>query len=253
MTSFSDPIGHVASLTVEQIAHGLGGRKSPAGWMARCPSHDDSKPSLSLTERDGRILVKCHAGCAQSAVIAALKAKGLWPERKARLPRRIVAEYDYRDEDGELLYQVVRLENKQFFQRRPDPYGGWINKKGERQILYRLREVLEAPIVFVVEGEKDVETLREYGFVATMNAGGAKAPWLPQFTEALRGREVILIPDNDPPGRARVLSISQALVRNAAVVTVLVLERAKDVSEWFAQGHSELELITLVESQEVAK
>ena len=216
--------------------------------MARCPSHEDDKPSLSLTERDGRILVKCHAGCAQSAVIAALKAKGLWPERKARLPQRIIAEYDYRDEDGELLYQVVRLENKQFFQRRPDPYGGWINKKGERQILYRLREVLEAPIVFVVEGEKDVETLREHGFVATTNAGGARAPWLPQFTEALRGREVILIPDDDPPGWERGIAISRALVGQATRIIVPTLGGAKDISDWFSLGHSELELIERIEA-----
>ena len=71
------------------------------------------------------------------------------------------------------------------------------NKKGERQVLYRLREVLEAPIVFVPQGER---MLRRFAtsFVATTNAGGAKAPWLPEYTESLRGREVILLPDNDP-------------------------------------------------------
>jgi len=77
-------------------------------------------------------------------------------------------------------------------------------------------EVLQAPIVFVVEGEKDVETLRDYGFVATTNAGGAEAPWLPQFTQALRGREVILLPDNDGPGRKRVLNIARALLGKVA-------------------------------------
>ncbi len=221
--------------------------------MARCPAHDDRTPSLSLAERDGRILVKCHAGCEQAIVVAALKARGLWPDSARREHNRIVAEYDYRDESGTLLYQVVRCEPKRFFQRRPDGYGGWTNKKGERQVLYRLREVLEAPIVFLVEGEKDAETLREYGFVATTNAGGAKAPWLPEFTEALKNREVILIPDNDPPGRDRVLNIGRALIHNARSITVLVLDHAKDVTEWFQQGHSELELIALIERQEVTK
>ena len=70
-------------------------------------------------------------------------------------------------------------------------------------VLYHLREVLEAPIVFMVEGEKDVDKLREHGFAATTNAGGAKARWLPQYTEALRGREVYIIPDNDSPGWER--------------------------------------------------
>ena len=87
-----------------------------------------------------------------------------------------------------------------------------------------LPEVLEAPIVLVVEGEKDVETLREHGFVATTNAGGAKAPWLPEFTETLRGREVILLPDADEPGRRRVLAIARSLLDNAVKIVILELE-----------------------------
>jgi len=142
---------------------------------------------------------------------------------------------------------VVRTEPKGFFQRRPDGYGGWNNKKGERQVLYHLREVQEAPIVFVAEGEKDAETLRSYGFVATTNAGGAKAPWLPQYTEALVGREVILIPDNDKPGRERAARIARALLGRVARLVILELESAKDVTEWFERGHGELELIELVE------
>src|SRR5262249_32628833 len=116
------------------------------------------------------------------------------------------------------------------------------------QVLYRLPEVLEAPIVFITEGEKDVETLRDYGFVATTNAGGAKAPWLSQFTESLRGRECILIPDNDPPGWKRVAFIAKALLGSAVLVSVLELPKAtKDISDWFAAGHSECELISMLE------
>jgi putative DNA primase/helicase len=114
-----------------------------------------------------------------------------------------------------------------------------------------LPEVIEAPIVFVVEGEKDCETLRDWGFVATTNSGGADAPWLPSFTGALRGREVILIPDNDQPGRLRVLRISRALLGNAGRIILLELPGAKDVTEWFQAGHCELELISLVEGSEV--
>jgi 5S rRNA maturation endonuclease (ribonuclease M5) len=184
-------------------------------------------------------------------VVGALKARGLWNE-----PRRsaiIVATYDYSDENGELLYQVVRMDPKGFFQRRPDGYGGWINKKHHRQVLYRLREVNEAPIVFVVEGEKDAETLRSYGFVATTNAGGAKAPWLPQYTEALLGREVILIPDRDRAGRERVARISRALFGRVERLVILELDDAKDITEWFEHGHSECELIAQVEAGEVSR
>jgi putative DNA primase/helicase len=141
----------------------------------------------------------------------------------------------------------VRLLPKRFLQRYPDGCGGWIWKKHRRQVLYHLREVLEAPIVFVVEGEKDVETLRSHGFVATTNAGGAEAPWLPEFTDSLRGREVILIPDNDQPGRQRVIGIARALLGHAARIIVLEPHGAKDTTEWFERGHSEVELISRLE------
>lgn len=239
-------------MTAANMARNLRGRKLSSGWICLCPAHEDHNPSLSLTEaKGGRILVKCHAGCEQALVIAALKAKGLWPDPVRRDCREIAATYNDTDEAGELLYQVVRTEPKGFYQRRPDGQGGWIHKKGRRQVLYRLREVHESAIVFVVEGEKDVETLRNHGFVATTNAGGARTPWLPEYTAALRDREVILIPDNDNPGRQRVLTIARALLGRAARIVVLELEDGKDVSEWFERGHSELELISQVQGQEV--
>jgi putative DNA primase/helicase len=68
-------------MTAEMIAKALGGRKARSGWTARCPAHDDRKPSFSVGEtKDGKILVHCHAGCDQDHVIAALQSRGLWPE-----------------------------------------------------------------------------------------------------------------------------------------------------------------------------
>jgi putative DNA primase/helicase len=66
-------------MTAEAIAKALGGRKAGAAWMARCPAHDDRAPSLAIADaRDGKVLVRCHAGCDQQDVIAALRARGLW-------------------------------------------------------------------------------------------------------------------------------------------------------------------------------
>src|SRR5712664_2251507 len=66
-------------MTAADIAGALGGYKSGIQWMARCPAHDDRKPSLSIREADdGKALVHCHAGCGQKQVIAALRARGLW-------------------------------------------------------------------------------------------------------------------------------------------------------------------------------
>lgn len=63
----------------QHIARALGGLRMGAGWMARCPAHEDSTPSLSISEtRDGKLLVYCHAGCSQDAVTAALRELGPW-------------------------------------------------------------------------------------------------------------------------------------------------------------------------------
>ena len=233
-------------MTVESLARALEATRSGSNWMAKCPAHDDKNPSLSIREEEGKVLVHCHAGCAQRDVIDALKSLGIWePELTGK--SRIVETYDYTDDGGTLLYQVLRYEPKNFKQRRPDGSGGWIWQKGQKLVLYRLPEVLESPIVFVVEGERDVETLREYGFVATTNAGGANARWLPQYTDALKGREVILIPDNDVPGRKRAFSIAQALLGNVGNLIYLELSEGKDVTDWFSRGHSELELVAQIE------
>lgn len=72
-------------MVAEAIAKTLGGRKAGAGWTARCPAHDDRTPSLSLTDtQGGKVLVRCHAGCEQERVIAALRGRGLWGESGPR-------------------------------------------------------------------------------------------------------------------------------------------------------------------------
>jgi putative DNA primase/helicase len=66
-------------MTAETIARALGGHRAGRTWMARCPVHEDRSPSLSVTTgKDGKVLVRCHAGCDQRDVIATLKGRGLW-------------------------------------------------------------------------------------------------------------------------------------------------------------------------------
>ena len=235
---------------LEGLVKALGAKRVGTYYMALCPAHKDKNPSLSITEKAGKVLVKCHAGCEQRDVIAALRERGLWQPEPKESQGRIVAEYSYTDASGALLYQVVRLEPKSFFQRYPDGCGGWIKRKYSNQVLYRLREVRESPIVFCVEGEKDVECLRSHGFVATTTAGGSVAPWLDSYTASLAGREVIIIPDNDPPGWKRAKEIAKALLGHAARIIVLDdIHRhgCKDISDWFCAGHSECELIAMLE------
>src|SRR5262245_57436910 len=149
-------------LTLAEVARRFqGNRQQGAGWMARCPAHDDAKASLSISAGDdNRILLHCHAGCSFEAITkaAGLTSADLSPEPVNGKPR-IVAEYSYRDESGKLLYQSLRYEPKGFSQRAPDGNGGWIPKTaGIRRVLYRLPELLAADreqTVFIVEGEKD--------------------------------------------------------------------------------------------------
>ena len=88
----------------ERIAKALGGRKVGVDWMARCPAHDDRKPSLAIRDADdGKVLVRCHAGCDQARVIAALGSRGLWEENghhRLTRPARPVAARDQPDRDN---------------------------------------------------------------------------------------------------------------------------------------------------------
>jgi hypothetical protein len=74
-----------------RLIEGLRARRSGAGWIARCPAHDDRTPSLSLalTEAhgEGRVLVHCFGGCTQADIIDALGRRGLWPRPEPRARR----------------------------------------------------------------------------------------------------------------------------------------------------------------------
>src|SRR5262249_117298 len=143
----------------------------------------------------------------------------------------VVATYDYLDSKGQLLYQAVRLDPKDFKQRRPDGKGGWAwELKGVQRVLYRLPQVLEAvaagQTAFVVEGEKDADNLARLGLVATTNAGGAgkwTKDYVKAYSEALRGANVVILPDNDDAGRKHARQVARSLQGVAASVKVVPL------------------------------
>jgi hypothetical protein len=228
-------------------------KRSGKGWSARCPTHDDQKNSLSVTEGDdGTVLIHCHAGCSYEKVATALNIKQIKREGRA-VEKRIVAEYDYYDEQGELLYQSVRYEPKDFRQRCPDGNGGWSwTTTGLTRVLYRLPELLESDPslpVFICEGEKDVEALRDLGLTATTNVGGANK-WRSEYNKALRQRDVVIVPDNDDAGRQHAEQVAKALEGVAVSVRVVELPNLPshgDVSDWLAAGGTAAELRELGE------
>jgi hypothetical protein len=176
----------------------------------------------------------------------------------------ITAKYNYKDERGRLLYQVVRIEpgpdgRKTFRQRRPDGSDGWIwNLQDCRRVPYRLRQLLAAvrdgQTVFIPEGEKDVLSLVSIGCVATTNAGGA-GKWMDEDSEFLRGANCILLPDNDEAGRNHVATVAQQLKGAATSIRVIDLAQhwpagdapAKaDVTDWLAAGGTKEQLEEIV-------
>ncbi len=208
-----------------------GVRASNGGYEARCPAHDDRHASLSVARGDdGRVLLHCHAGCAPVAVCQALGLRmgDLFPpSNNGDGLGRILATYDYRNAAGELLFQVVRFEGKEFRQRRPDGNGGWLWKLGRTpRVLYRLPELMAAPRdvrVWVVEGEKDADRLASVGLLATTNPGGA-GKWSKLADDsALHGRLVVIIPDKDAAGRAHATDVAMRLQNRAAEIRIVEL------------------------------
>jgi hypothetical protein len=237
-------------MSVFDILNKLKGvRRSGSGWVALCPAHDDSRHSLSVGEGEGgRLLVHCHAGCSYEAICLALGLNG-----GSSGDKRVVAAYDYKDEQSSLLYQAVRFEPKGFSQRRPDGAGGWIYKlNGARRVPYRLPELLAADQserVFIVEGEKDADRLASLGFLVTTNAGGA-GKWRDEFSDFLRGRHVVIIPDDDEPGRDHAAKVARSLQGAAASVRILELPGLPpkgDVSDWLDAGGVVDELLVLAD------
>ncbi|MCC7406683.1 MAG: hypothetical protein IT442_01335 [Phycisphaeraceae bacterium] len=244
-------------------------RKTPNGFAARCPAHDDTHASLSVSRgTDGRVLLHCHAGCSPMAVCQAmgLRLGDLFPrasERAFLAPKRIVATYDYRDAAGKLLFQVVRFEPKAFRQRRPvdaqrgNPTRGWIwNLEGVPRVLYRLPELLAAARerwVFVVEGEKDADRLASLGLIATTCPQGA-GKWSKLADDsALQGRRVAVIPDGDATGLAHAQDVIRRLTGKAAELRLIHLPGGhKDVSDWLDAGGTVQELMALVEKPATA-
>lgn len=243
------------------LSHLKGIRGGNGKWTAKCPAHDDRRSSLSVSEsQDGKVLLHCHAGCSIEQILEALEleAKDLFSDNGSK--SEIIATYDYTDEDGKLLYQVVRFFPKDFRQRRPDGAGGYIWSLGKtRRVLYRLPQVLEAVKsgrgVLIVEGEKDVHRLEALGFVATTNAGGA-AKWRPEYSESLRGANVVILPDYDAPGHKHAETVRQSLEGVAASVKVLHLpglQDKQDVSDWIKAGGTAEELRTLIKNAPESK
>ncbi|WP_020402230.1 hypothetical protein [Gracilimonas tropica] len=227
--------------------------------QTQCPCHDDNNPSVTWKEQDsGKITVQCHAGCEAGDILKALGLNFgvLYPEDQRKTGKkqqsRIVATYPYRDEKDNVLFEAVRFHPKKFRQRVQQKDGSYSwSLKGVRRVIYNLPEVIEAvkegKPIFLCEGEKDVEALGNRDLVATTVPMGA-GKWLDSYNEFFKGADVIILPDNDDPGREHAVNVTENIIGIAKTVRILQLPGLKnkqDVSDWLMDGGTKDELLEL--------
>lgn len=216
-------------------------------------------------------LVQRQIGKVNGEAFDWLREIGIEVDQEPQAERGAVATYDYTDEVGKPLYQVVRYAPKNFVQRRRADDGkwiwglkagkywldatGWKIDKGDSpsgaevrefpecpRVPYRLPELIKAIVegktIWIPEGEKDVESLRRMGFAATCNPGG-KLKWSKDFSRYFAGARVVAVPDKDADGgglrHARDVAAKLKGVAAYVIVTPYV-DDGKDVSEWIEKG-----------------
>ena len=229
--------------TAETVAGGLAkARRAGDGWTACCPAHEDKNPSLSLTDKGDRVLVRCHAGCTQDEVIEALRARGLWHERRNGsdsvpvpdptrgngngIAKGELCRYPYYRPDGALHVDVCMYRDSvtgKKVGRNP-----WREPKGVKgpHPMFRVRELAERPgdPVLVVEGERTVEVAEDLfpDYAVITSCGGGKQEGQTDWTP-LAGRDVVIWPDNDPTGADYAKNVA-SLAREAGAADVRIVK-----------------------------
>jgi len=237
------------SQQLERVLSRLDGVVSVSGgFQAKCPCRDDDdNPSFSVSEgKDGKIVVYCHAGICtaeKACESMGLTLSDLYPT-KVKEELKLVATYGYYSADGTLLFQKLRYVNqngaKTFRQRKPDNRGGWDYKLGDTpRVLYNLPAVVKAvenkEPIFVVEGEKDVDTLTKLGIVATTMPNGA-GTWNEIHTATLSGATVDIVIDDDVAGRQHAVEVFEALREVGCDVQIWKCKRGKDITDHLTAG-----------------
>lgn len=258
-------------MTYEEILSHFQVKKYGNGKVqALCPAHPDKEASLTITQgNNGRTLLKCHAGCSSESVVlaAGLKMADLFSESRpaeecwrmyieSREKRKIEAVYNYVSINGEYAYTKIRLEGKKMlFGILKDgrfEYGLKGRNKKEFNAIFgsvpRIKEAIERnEPIFIPEGEKDVNTLVKKGYTA-FSCGGAN-DWNKNVSELCTGAEVVILADNDNPGKKLAAAIEKDLkgISKSAKIIVPMPEVPKaDITDYFEAGHTVEEFENLI-------
>jgi P4 family phage/plasmid primase-like protien len=223
-------------MDIHDFLHRLNNVKGHGGqYEATCPCHDDKKQSLCIgVGDDGKILLYCQAGCDTKDVVERLgltmrdlftESKS-FPEYKDENPEKweFVATYKYGNDI--FKYRKKRGDKKSFLWKHRDEKGEWDYHKPKRRLLYTAGDTFQAgDTILVVEGEKDVDTLRRLEYYAACGPDGAgNGKWRDGADqEPLRGCHVYVLPDNDDVGREYAEETCTCLYGVAASVHLLDL------------------------------
>ena len=248
-----------------------GGKKIGSSISFRCPYPDqhengDAHPSANFHLEKN--VWYCHVCCRGGGWKELCELFGLTMKNAPRA--EIAARYLYQDEDGTELRRKLRWEpgfsgsKKSFSWQKPDGNGGWTKCSGDGnpKKLYGSEKLPLAReqngAIFVVEGEKDVDSGTALGICAVCNPEGAAAErqrskWKKSYSRQLKDLSVTIIADKDKPGRAHAAAIAKSLDGTAATVAVLEMpgEQVKDLSDWVEEkrrtGKEEAEIRSLLE------
>ncbi len=208
-------------------------------YMVKCPCHNDHTQSLSITEKGGKILLNCFAGCRVEDITRAtgLDMKDLFIDSKPNTNRPQNVEYIYTDRLKKTrFYRLVNGEwKKSFCWTHKDNYGRWQKGKGDYTVplykQYLLTKATEQDTVYIAEGEKDTDTLtNKLRLIAVSSPNGAtkgesKSKWDSSNNILFKGLNVAIIPDNDDIGRAYAETIATQLMPIAKSVKVIDLRQ----------------------------
>ncbi len=207
-------------------------------------------------------------------------------EKKSAFEKDIEAIYKFYDENGDLAYEKIRKKGKKFLHRRyidgetvwgmeegiyTETFPGsksWSIKErpgakkayypGQEQLLYNLPNVIkgikEEQTIFITEGEKDSDSLITRGLIATTTSIGATKgdlgkKWPSRFNSFFKGANVVLLPDNDEPGKRFMEHIAielKNIANNIKIVELPDLSKKEDITDWLEYGNDIYDLQALV-------
>jgi len=236
---------------------------SSGQYRANCPLCQDTGRHLYFRQENSLILLYCHHGCDYRHILLKLglpqkhlfQSNGSQTGNAPPVPQKVVATYVYTDENGLPLHRTVKMgPTKRFFQEHWDGQA-WLKGLGKvRRVLYNLVALDNSKPgdqVFLCEGEKSADAIIGLGALATTNAMGA-GNWRGEYSETLRGKHVVILPDNDDAGWEHVRVVGRELQGKAASVRVLGLPMLKykakggdDPWDWVDRGGTLAELVKL--------